>query len=274
MHMDPALPANLERANTRQNTEDRSQLTLLLLSALLFALTATLTIKWCIAMAAMDDMSIVRRGASCVSEAAGLLSCLQAQARWMTEWTVMMVAMMLPSLVPSLESFRRSLAGARQQRVDALTVALSAGYFLVWGAAGIAVLGLHHAAMELAFWQPAFARFGIMADTLAVLLGGMVQLSSWKARQLAQCRRSERTVIRPDAAVVWRRGMRLGRYCIASCAPIMSLLLVTGIMDLRGMICVTAAITAERLGPFGERLTRPIGAALTVAGLVWIGRVL
>src|SRR5260370_270395 len=38
------------------------------------------------------------------------------------------------------------------------------------------------------------------------------------------------------------------------------ILLVTGVMDLRAMAVVAAAITVERLAPVGERVARAIGA--------------
>jgi hypothetical protein len=43
-------------------------------------------------------------------------------------------------------------------------------------------------------------------------------------------------------------------------------------MDLRAMAFVTAAITAERLAPRGERVARAIGLAFAVAAMVYVGR--
>jgi predicted metal-binding membrane protein len=57
----------------------------------------------------------------------------------------------------------------------------------------------------------------------------------------------------------------------------MVILLVIGIMDLRVMAAMTAAITAERLLPAGERVARAIGAVVVGAGFfltaraVWLG---
>jgi predicted metal-binding membrane protein len=45
-----------------------------------------------------------------------------------------------------------------------------------------------------------------------------------------------------------------------------------GVMDLRVMAAVTAAITAERLAPAGERVARATGAAVVVLGLILIVR--
>jgi predicted metal-binding membrane protein len=52
----------------------------------------------------------------------------------------------------------------------------------------------------------------------------------------------------------------------------MAILLVIGVMDLRAMAVVAAAITAERLAPAGERVARATGAAVIGAGLFLIAR--
>jgi len=52
----------------------------------------------------------------------------------------------------------------------------------------------------------------------------------------------------------------------------MTVLLALGVMDLRAMAVVTAAITLERLAPAGERVARAVGAIGVVSGLVVIAR--
>ena len=52
----------------------------------------------------------------------------------------------------------------------------------------------------------------------------------------------------------------------------MALLLAVGIMDLRAMAAVTAAITAERIATAGERVARAIGVVVVGAGLFLIAR--
>jgi len=44
------------------------------------------------------------------------------------------------------------------------------------------------------------------------------------------------------------------------------------VMDLRAMAVVTAAITAERLAPAGERVARTIGIVVVGVGLLLIAR--
>jgi hypothetical protein len=43
-------------------------------------------------------------------------------------------------------------------------------------------------------------------------------------------------------------------------------------MDLRAMAVVTAAISAERLAPAGERVAQAIGAVVIMAGVLVIAR--
>jgi predicted metal-binding membrane protein len=48
--------------------------------------------------------------------------------------------------------------------------------------------------------------------------------------------------------------------------------LVIGVMDLRAMAVVAAAVTVERLAPDGERIARAIGAVVIAVGLFLISR--
>jgi predicted metal-binding membrane protein len=52
----------------------------------------------------------------------------------------------------------------------------------------------------------------------------------------------------------------------------MAILLVAGVMDLRAMAVVTAAITAERIAPAGERVARAVGVVAVGVGLFLIVR--
>jgi predicted metal-binding membrane protein len=49
-------------------------------------------------------------------------------------------------------------------------------------------------------------------------------------------------------------------------------LLVIGVMELRAMAAVTAAISAERLVPSGERVARAVGYMVVGEGLLLIAR--
>ena len=75
-----------------------------------------------------------------------------------------------------------------------------------------------------------------------------------------------------DAGMAWRHGLRLGLHCTHCCVGLIAILLVIGVMDLRAMAVVAAAITVERLAPAGERVARATGAVVVAAGLFLIAR--
>src|SRR5205823_5723168 len=133
-------------------------------------------------------------------------------------------------------------------------------------------LGGALAAMEMQ--QPTLARAVPIAVGVVVLIGGMLQFTAWKAHHLACCRETpgRGRSLAGDAGTAWRHGLRLGIHCSYCCAGLMAVLLVIGVMDLRAMAIVMAAITIERLAPAGERVARVIGAVVVGAGLLLIAQ--
>jgi predicted metal-binding membrane protein len=104
------------------------------------------------------------------------------------------------------------------------------------------------------------------------LIAGALQFTAWKARHLARCRAAPGSALPADAGTAWRHGLRLGLHCSCSCAGLMAILFVVGVMDLGAMAVVTAAITVERLAPAGERVAHAIGAVVVGAGLLSVAQ--
>jgi predicted metal-binding membrane protein len=75
-----------------------------------------------------------------------------------------------------------------------------------------------------------------------------------------------------NAGTALQHGLRLGLHCAAGSAGLTAMLLVLGMMDLRVMAVVTAAITAERLLPDRAQIAPAIGAAIIAAGMLLIAR--
>jgi predicted metal-binding membrane protein len=197
---------------------------------------------------------------------------LLAAVSFIGMWVVMMVPMMLPSLVPMLWRYRRA-AQTGGARIGWLTALVGGGYYFVWAAIGMIVFPVGAALMALEMQRSRLAHAVPFAVGVVVLLVGFLQLTAWKARQLACCREAlghGRATLPGDAGAAWRHGLRLGLQCSRCCGGLMLILLVVGVMDLRAMAVVTAAITAERLAPAGERVARAIGVAVVGAGLLLI----
>jgi predicted metal-binding membrane protein len=197
-----------------------------------------------------------------------------AAASFLGMWVVMMVAMMLPSLVPMLWRYRQAVAATTKARLGPLIALVGVGYFFVWTMSGVAVFPLGAALAAIEMGQPALARAVPIAVGATVLAAGALQFTAWKARQLACCREAPWRVppLPANAGTAWRHGLRLGLDCSRCCAGPMAILLVLGVMDLRTMAMVTAAITVERLAPASVRVARAIGAVGVAAGLLLIAR--
>jgi predicted metal-binding membrane protein len=268
-------------------------------SALLFVASAALTIAWCTSMSAMGGMPMP--GGWTMSMAWMRMpgqTWAGAAASFLGMWIAMMVAMMLPSFAPMLRRYRQAVGMTSVTRLDGLTAIVGAGYFFVWILFGMVVFPLGVTLAEVEMRQPALARAVPAAIGVVVLIAGALQFSSWKARHLACCRegpafaRGDHLELRRGFAVAasgrgggggpdtvaadpgsaWRYGLRLGLHCSQCCAGPMAILLVAGVMDLRAMAVVTAAITVERLAPAGERVARAIGTVTVVAGLLLIAQ--
>jgi predicted metal-binding membrane protein len=177
-------------------------------------------------------------------------------------WVAMMVAMMLPSLVPMLWRYREAVGRTGEPRLGRLTALVGVGYFFVWTVFGVAAFPLGAALAAIEMEQPSLAHAVPIAIGVVVLIAGFLQFTAWKARHLDCCREApgRGPTLPADAGTAWRHGLRLGLHCSHCCASLMAILLVIGVMDLRAMAFVGAAITAERLAPAGERVARAIGA--------------
>ncbi|HEX4583293.1 MAG TPA: DUF2182 domain-containing protein [Burkholderiaceae bacterium] len=244
-------------------------------SALLFAASTAVTIVWCASMSAMGRMPMP--GGWTMSMAWMRMpgqTWPGAAATFLGMWLVMMGAMMLPSLVPALWRYRRAVGRAGQARLGRLTALVGAGYFFVWAVFGMAAFALGVALVAVEMQLPTLARAVPIAVGVVVLVAGALQFTAWKAHQLACCRQAPGRggALPADARTAWRHGLRLGLHCSTCCAGLTAILLVVGVMDLRAMAVVTAAITAERLAPAGERVARGIGAVVVGAGLLLIAR--
>jgi predicted metal-binding membrane protein len=196
-------------------------------------------------------------------------SWLGATASFVGMWTVMMVAMMLPSLMPALLRHRESL-GYRisDARAGWLAVTVGVAYFAVWVTIGVVVFPLGVALADLAMSEPRVAHVVPTVLGAVVVGAGLLQHSAWKARQLDRCRAASGAMdMHVDTRIAWRHGWCLGVHCVRSCAGLTAVALCLGVMDLRVMVAVAIAVTAERLASDGVRAARLVGVVVIGIGL-------
>jgi predicted metal-binding membrane protein len=259
----------------RMLSEQASEGAFFAISALLFFVSAAVTIVWCGSMSEMGDMPMP--GGWTMSMAWMVMTgqtWLGAAASFLGMWIVMMAAMMLPSLVPMLWRYRQTVQKTSEARLGWLTTLVGLGYFFVWTLVGAAAFPVGAALATVEMQLPALSRAVPIAAGIVILVAAAVQFTAWKAHHLTCCRTvPEPGLILPaNSNAAWRHGLSLGLHCTYCCAGLTMILLVVGVMDLRAMAVVTAAITCERLVPGGTLVARSIGAVAVGTGLFLIAR--
>lgn len=199
-----------------------------------------------------------------------------AAASFVAMWILMMVPMMLPTVAPVLWRHRAAAVKSGARHPGTLPAVAGVAYFFVWAALGVAVFPAGALGATVIMHEPSLARAAPILAGVTVMVAGAIQFTSWKAHQLACCRwRSSPEASRPaGASAAWRDGIQLGLRCVASCANLMVIPLVVGVMDMRAMLVVASGITAERLAPHGQRVARVTGVMLVAAGGLLLARVL
>jgi predicted metal-binding membrane protein len=195
-------------------------------------------------------------------------------ASFVLMWVVMMAAMMLPSLAPALWRYHQSIWTTHNACRGRLSTLVGLGYFFVWTLFGLAVFLLGAAMATIEMERPALSRAVPLGAGFVVLISGALQFTKWKAHHLIRCRDVPGRDFVPPAhsGAAWWLGLRSGFHCGLSCANLTAILLVVGVMDLRAMAAITAAITAERLAPASTRVAQAIGLVAIGAGLILIAR--
>jgi predicted metal-binding membrane protein len=198
-----------------------------------------------------------------------------AAAGYLGMWMAMMVPMMLPSLIPMLSRYRRSVRGADGIHLHGLTALVGVGYFAIWAVLGTAAYAAGAGIMAIEMRWGSVAQWSPVAAGVVLLVAGGVQLTAWKAQQLALCRDGSGCGCPPasNALGAWRHGLSLGVRCSLCCGSLMLALLAIGMMNLVAMAVVTLAISAERLAPAPLRVARVVGVAIVVVGVLTIARV-
>jgi predicted metal-binding membrane protein len=242
-------------------------------SGLLFVASTVVTIVWGASMSTMGGMPMPGGWKMSMTWMPGQ-DWSGAALSFLGMWFVMMMAMMMPSLAPMLLRYRQAIGTKWHGPVGWLTVLVGAGYFFVWTVFGIAIFPLGVALATAEMQRPELSRSVPVAAGVVVLIAGLLQFTGWKAQQLACCRQAAgcSSVMPASVGTAWLQGLRFGLHCSQCCFGLIIILLVIGVMDLRMMAVVAAAITAERLAPARVPVAQTIGVLVAGAGLFLIAR--
>ena len=188
-------------------------------------------------------------------------------------WTVMMAAMMLPSVAPMTLLFAR-ISRDRRGKGQAFvpTWVFLAGYLAVWTVYGLAAYGLFRLVTAFGTGWLAWHGAGPYVAGGAIVAAGLYQLTPLKEVCLRHCRGPMHYVLhgwRDGKLGALRMGGEHGLFCVGCCWGLMVALFAVGVMSLFWMAVVAAVIFAEKVLPYGLRLSRVIALVLVALG-IWI----
>jgi len=188
-------------------------------------------------------------------------------------WVTMMAAMMLPSVAPMALLFAR-VSGERRRRGTSFvpTWVFLCGYLAAWTGYGLVAYGLFRlvsaANLHALDWQA----HGPLIAGGAIAAAGIYQLTPLKRVCLRHCRSPLHFVLggwREGRRGALRMGLEHGGYCVGCCWGLMLILFALGVMSIVWMLLVAGLIFAEKVLPFGHRLT-PFFALAFVAAGIWV----
>ena len=177
-------------------------------------------------------------------------------------WLLMTVAMMLPTTVPLVSLFRKMVAES-----SILVTLLLAGYLVAWLAFGVFALGLTWGANRILPTHSAW----IWGAGLFVLAGAF-QFSSLKYACLEKCRTPLGFLVsrwqgRSRTLESFKIGWSHGLYCVGCCWALMMLMFAVGTASLGWMLVLALIMAIEKNVSWGQRMSRPLGVILLIAGL-------
>jgi len=188
-------------------------------------------------------------------------------------WTVMMVGMMAGTAAPVLFLFAAMQSGRRERGTRFAVLTFGIGYITVWvgfsAMAAIAQWALHDAALL----SPAMVASSSILSGGILIAAGAYQLTPLKGSCLRQCRTPLGFLVanwRDGTRGALAMGLRHGLHCLACCWALMCVLFVVGVMNLAWVAALTVFVLIEKIGPGGLVVSRIAGAAMIVAGVLFM----
>jgi predicted metal-binding membrane protein len=188
-------------------------------------------------------------------------------------WATMMAAMMLPSVMPMTLVFARvSAQHQSRDRSFVTTWVFISGYLAAWTAHGLVAYGIFRVIQSAHIHALSWHAEGPLVAGAAIVAAGLYQLSPLKRSCLRHCRSPRHYVLggwRPGWPGALRMGVEHGAFCIGCCWGLMLVLFALGVMSITWMLVVAGLIFAEKVLPFGARLSRIFAVAFVAVG-IWV----
>jgi predicted metal-binding membrane protein len=164
-------------------------------------------------------------------------------------WVVMMAAMMLPAVSPTVALYARM---TRKRNPDR-PIAFTAGYLVVWGAAGVGAYGLYELGQSALGAQLAWHAGGRWFAGGVLALAALYELTPLKNVCLSKCRSPFGFLLgawREGVRGAFAMGSRHAAWCLGCCWALMAALFALGVMSILWMAVVAGLITIEKVLPW------------------------
>ncbi len=178
-------------------------------------------------------------------------------------WVVMMAAMMFPSLAPTVALYTTM---TRRRGLDRALL-FTAGYLVVWGAAGLGAYGLFELGKSLFGGGLAWHAGGRWFAAGVLAVAAVYELTPLKDACLAKCRSPLGFLLgtwRDGRVGALEMGSRHAGWCLGCCWALMAALFALGVMSVVWMAFVAALIALEKTLPWRRAATWATAAILLV----------
>ncbi len=178
-------------------------------------------------------------------------------------WVVMMAAMMFPSLAPTTALYARMT----RQRGWSRPLLFTAGYLLIWAAAGLVAYALFAAGRSILGDELAWRSGGRWFAGGILLLAALYELTPLKDVCLGKCRSPLGFLLgawRDGNRGALEMGSRHGAWCLGCCWALMAGLFALGIMSVTWMAFIAALIALEKTLPWRRVATWSTAGLLIV----------
>jgi predicted metal-binding membrane protein len=184
-------------------------------------------------------------------------------------WVVMMAAMMFPSVAPTVALYSK----LRHTRALGAPLLFTAGYLLVWSAAGLTAYLLAQIGGQLFGDVLAWDRAGRWVAGATLLVAAAYELTPLKDVCFGKCRSPLGFLLgswRDGLSGATQMGARHGAWCVGCCWALMASLLALGVMSVVWMAVVAGLIAFEKLIPSRRVATYGTVALLLVLGVLML----
>ena len=191
-------------------------------------------------------------------------------------WTVMMIGMMTPSAAPMILLYLRvGRQAASSGKVFASAGIFALGYLVAWTAVALLAAAAQIWLARTGLLTPMLSMMNAVLNAVLLMAAGAYQFLPFKDFCLTQCRSPLSFIqrhggFRGSARGALMLGVRHGLYCVGCCWALMSLLFVGGVMNLAWVAGLAVIVLLEKIAPQGRVLSRVLGLALIVAGLIFL----